>query len=189
MKGNPSKDTGRSNDKKREEQPFRQRSIEGFDQIINELSTHTRTSSIATFVFGDNSTETWDINRKNTKVSFGTTPEHDMAFKPHILAKLVNRKTMAISLRSFTEVRDRETNLPIKELRAYYITSRITGDRVKLDMHMLSAEDVYEAQNTDSVSGKPIGHEKAVIYCGPDYFCIDTEKKPVIMVGFKNRSQ
>ena len=189
MKGNPSKDTGRSNDRKPEEKPVRKRSIEGLDQLVDELSTHTRTSSIATFVFGDNSMETWDIKRKNAKISFGTSPEHDLVFKSHMLAKIINRKSVAISLRSFTEVRDSETNLPIKELRAYYITTRITDDRVDLDMYRLSAEDVYEAQNTDSASGKPIEHEKAVIYCGPDYFCIDAEKKPVIMVGFKNRSR
>ena len=159
--------------------------ITGFDMIIEQLEKYTKTSSIITINNDIGDYEEWDAARNGDEVVYGTESYQNKNFRQHLLNFIMGAEVTSIVLRSFTDVRDKNTGWPFKELRGYYITHNMDHGENRIIMNKLSAEEMFNASNTNYKDGKPIEPEESVIYCDDDH-CIDSDQKPVIIVGFRS---
>jgi len=162
--------------------------ITGFDRIIKQFEKFTKTSSIITVSNDKGDCEEWDAARNGDEIVYGTETRHNEIFRRHLLDLILGSKEVSIVLRSFTDVKDKRTGWPFKELRGYYITHERYNDIDKIIMNQLTAEDIFSASNMDHRTGKSLKPEESVIYCD-NVHCIDSQQKPVMIIGFRNPNE
>jgi len=157
--------------------------ISGFDRIIQQFEKYTRTSSIITISDDKGAFEEWDAARNGDEIVYGTESDQNKHFRQHLMDFIMGAGDVSIVLRSFTDVKDKDTGYFFKELRGYYVTHRIYRGKPRIILNRLNAEEMFDASNTDYRTGSLMEPEESVIYCDDDH-CIDSDRKPVMIVGF-----
>lgn len=127
--------------------------------FLQELESHCCSKAIATFLDSDGEPLVINITRQGDEVAYG---DH-WGIKELFVAKLLVscQPSGSLILRSFTSEIDEFTQLSIKELRGYILTS----DGNSLDFEKLSPNAMFACHNTDAETGEPLPLEQAVRYC------------------------
>ena len=162
--------------------------VTGFDRIIDQFEKYTKTSSIITVSNDSGDYEEWDAARNGDEIVYGTESRQNELFKQHLLDFILGSEIVSIVLRSFTDVKDRKTKWPFKELRGYYVTHETHNGGKKIMINQLTAEEMFTACNTDHRTGKSLKPEDSVIYCDNER-CIDSDQKPVMIIGFRDLNE
>ena len=162
--------------------------VTGLDRIIEQFEKYTKTSSIITLTNDNGDYEEWDAARNGDEIVYGTESRQNDIFRQHLKDFILGSEDVSIILRSFTDVKDKGTGWPFKELRGYYITHDIYNGGDRIVMNQLTAEEMFSASNTDHRTGKSLKPEDSVIYCDNER-CIDSDQKPVMIIGFRNISE
>lgn len=127
--------------------------------LLIELESHCQSKAIVTFLNSDGEAFVVDLTRKQNKIKYG--------YQPHIKQEFIFRlskgvkTTGSIVLRSFTDEVDEYTNLPVKELRGYFLIRQ--GDRIEYSK--ISPQEMFACQNTDAETGEALPLEQSVRYC------------------------
>ncbi len=127
----------------------------GLHNFIREIELYCYTTAIVTFVTMDGKELMLDLQRKGDKVKYG----YQRHAKEQFMARLLQGGSLI--LRSFTEERDAESQLPIKELRGYVVTAQDQD----LSFVRLLPDDLFWASNTDAITGEKLPPQRAVRYC------------------------
>lgn len=115
---------------------------------------------------GDGSmyTHRWDARAERNRVFYGYHISHYLLLIARIYWCLERCGLVSMILRSFLDRIDDKYKVPFKEVRGYTLFREGKGFRV----NPVSIKDLYEAMNTDPITGKPIEPEPALIYCMED---------------------
>lgn len=159
--------------------------VVGFDHIIYQFEKYTKTSSTITLSNSIGYVESWDAARNGDEIVYGTESRQNQIFRSHLLDFILGSKIVSIILRSFTDVKDRKTGWPYKELRGYYITHKKHNGNERIIIRQLTAQEMFSASNTDYRTGENLKPEDSVIYCDSQR-CIDSDQKPVMIIGLLN---
>lgn len=127
--------------------------------FLEELESHCDSTAIITFLDSDSQSWVIDLKRQGQKFIYGT----DLATKELFVAKLISgcQPYASLILRSFTPDIDEFTQLPIKELRGYFLK----GDGKDVEFEKLSPNAMFACHNTDAQTGEPLPLEQSVRYC------------------------
>lgn len=131
----------------------------GVQAFLQELELHCLNYAIATFVDGNSEPFVIHLTRQEEVVSYG---EH-WGTKELFTAKLLVscKPSASLILRSFTLEIDEFTQLVIKELRGYILTSNGND----LAFEKLTPKEMFACHNTDAETGEPLPLEQSVRYC------------------------
>lgn len=140
------------------------RSIDGLDELFDELGRHCHSSAIITVSAPTGETFEFDMQRDGDHITYGYERGHAAFIKARTLRIIAEGGVVGVTIRSFLDETHPKTELPYKELRAYH--TRLNGDYIEFDP--LPAEAVFEAYTTDASTGDPLAPEVEAIYCGPD---------------------
>lgn len=129
----------------------------GITDLITEIESHCPRKAIVTFLRGDGETVIYNLQRQGNRLHYRNCT------RTQFITELVNGANPhgSIVLRSFTAQKDELTQLPIKELRGYFLE----GNGRDLWFEKLSPEAMFSCQNTDAKTGEPLPLEQAVKYC------------------------
>lgn len=133
----------------------------GFNLLMNEIKKYVYSNGIIT-LSSYGYAQSWDVRREDDKLIFGTEPFHTPMFITRIMNLLFTNGLVSFILRSFTDKKDNETGLPIKELRGYIV--KLENNIIKFDQ--ITLEELITAHTTyENIRLAP---EPAVIFCGKD---------------------
>jgi|YelNatPaOPRAMG01_1025707.scaffolds.fasta_scaffold10744_2 hypothetical protein len=162
--------------------------VTGFESIIEQFEKYTKTSSIITVSNDNGDYEEWDAARNGDEVVYGIDSRQNQLFKRHLIDFILGSEIVSIVLRSFTDVKDKKTKWPFKELRGYYVTHERHNGQDRIIMNQLTAEEMFRVSNTDYRTDKSLKPEDSVIYCD-NKRCIDSDMKPVMIIGFRSLNE
>ena len=138
--------------------------LEGLQVFLNELSSHVAKHGQLT-MSAEDYVQKWDVNRVKGGLAFGVDQSQNMLFRAKLCSLLLNTKGIGMILRTFTDMRDEVSGLPIKEIRSYFVFVRPHGSAI--EWRQFTADETAKASGVDSQTGKILPMERAVVFCGP----------------------
>ncbi|NES84319.1 MAG: hypothetical protein F6K10_24530 [Moorea sp. SIO2B7] len=132
---------------------------QGLKEFLDELESHCSGAAIATFLDSDGQSFAIDLNREGNRVTYGYERNAKNLFMAKLIEGCVPHGSMV--LRSFISEIDQLTQLPIKELRGYFLTN----ENNTLEFEKIPPNTMFACQNTDAFTGEPLSLEQSVRYC------------------------
>jgi hypothetical protein len=129
----------------------------GVMALVQEIESHCLGKAIVTFLCQEDQVVVYELQRENESIRYRNSDR--VQFIIHLLRG--SNPFGSIVLRSFTSQKDELTQLPIKELRGYFLE----GNGTDLSFEKLSPEAMFACQNTDVKTGEPLPLEQGVKYC------------------------
>ena len=150
----------------------------GLRRFLAEIESHVRSTAILTVAAarlpelgsldqegGGPRVLSWDVKRlRSGHVVYGANPALWPKFYEWLSRAVESNEVVGVTLRSFTDLVDERTGLPIKELRGYVLRATGEGD---VEYRQLSAAELVQAYSRNPLTGEPLEPEPAVVYCGP----------------------
>ena len=133
---------------------------DSYNRFLDELAGNIIKKAIITVT---PPTEEWDVRKdRKGKLRFDTDTEQNIYFPLFFYSAIKKAGVLSVILRSFTNLHDSDSKLPIKELRGYVLSL----EEGEIDVIPLSAEELFESYGKDASTGKKLPLQPAVIYCG-----------------------
>ena len=124
--------------------------------LLGELEKYTYSTSIITFISAITTQPlSMDLERTGQRIRYGYAPDHK-----RLLMRMLQTGG-ALILRSFLTEIDPASNLPVKELRSWFLLKE--GGTVLVNR--LDADAMFTASNTDAETGERLPIETSVRYC------------------------
>lgn len=133
--------------------------MSGVQSFLRELESHCSSIAIVTFLDSNSESLSIDLKRRGSRVVYGNR----WGTKELFITKLLRSCTPSASLvlRTFTDEIDEFSQLPIKEIRGYFLKSHNNN----LEFEKLPPHKMFACHNTDAETGEPLPMEQAVRYC------------------------
>ncbi len=143
------------------------------EPLLSELRRHIQTKGVITLYSTSYGPASWDVQKRSNEWTFGIRQEHTRRFPIQVMRALQRDRVMALVLRSYTDSRDSDTGIRVKEIRGYKIW--MDGG---VHFEQIGAHDMVIMSQRDGFTGDILDPEPAVVYCGPNGDRFDGQLRP-----------